>query len=108
MVGIQTALSGPHGDQPHQASAEESAGQHQGQEHICEGPERAHHHQPAGTPPGRRNHAGESQCSRISSSVWSALKVTSDFSICFPHVRVLLPFWTLQVTSCCQSVTAGR
>lgn len=60
MVGVQTPLSGPHGDQPHQAPAQEPAGQHQGQEHVCERPERAHHRQSAGPPPGRGNHAGES------------------------------------------------
>lgn len=36
--------------------------------------------------------------------------IASDFSFISPfsHVRVLLPFWTLQVTNYCQSVTAGR
>lgn len=59
MVGVQRPSDSLGGGQPGEAPAEEPAGQHQGQEHQRTSAERAHHRQPAATPPGRRNHAGQ-------------------------------------------------
>lgn len=65
MVGVQRPLNTLHGAQSHQAPPEESAGQHQGQEHQRESPERTHHRQSAATPTGRGNHAGQTTDSII-------------------------------------------
>lgn len=58
MVGIQRPIDALHGHESHQAPVEDSAGQHQGQEHQRPSPERAHNRQPATTAPGGGNHAG--------------------------------------------------
>lgn len=59
MVGVQRPSYALHGGRSHQAAAEDPAGQHQGQEHHRQSPERTHHRQPAPSAPGRGNHAGQ-------------------------------------------------